>query len=175
MRKVVTFALAGIAGIALAEGAIAAAQPTNTMKVPLADGSTVTVQYVGDVAPTVTVVPGPRNQRLSRWMFPDFADFDRIFADMNRRHAELMRRMHDLSRRPRTGGPGVNLAAAGNLPEGSTSVSVVTVSNGGKTCTRTTEVVSQGAGKPPRVTSDVSGDCGPGASSTPKPATLNHT
>jgi hypothetical protein len=36
---------------------------------------------------------------------------------------------------------------------------VVSVSNNGKTCTRTTEVISQGPGKPPKVTSNASGQC----------------
>ena len=53
----------------------------------------------------------------------------------------------------------MNVAAYGNLPAGATSTSIVSYSNGGATCTRTTEVVSQGPGKPPKVTSNVSGDC----------------
>ena len=56
--------------------------------------------------------------------------------------------------------PGMNVASYGNLPAGADSVSVVSVSNGASSCTRTTEVVSQGSGKPPKVTTNVSGNCG---------------
>jgi len=55
--------------------------------------------------------------------------------------------------------PGLNVAAYGNAPAGTESVTVVSTSNGGKTCTRTTEVTSQGPGKPPKVVTNVSGDC----------------
>ena len=48
-------------------------------------------------------------------------------------------------------------------PAGETSTTVVSVSNGGATCTRTTESVSQGPGKPPKVTSSVSGTVRAGA------------
>ncbi|QIK95657.1 hypothetical protein G7076_03470 [Sphingomonas sp. HDW15A] len=176
MRKLLKIGLIGVAGAALAGAAVAAEQTAKTMQVPLADGSIVSIQYTGNVAPKVTVVPATRPVGLpSFWMLPDFAGFDRIFADMNRRHAEMVRRMESLSRQPLSGNPGLNLAAAGNMPEGSTSVSVVTVSNGGKTCTRTTEIVSQGNGKPPKVASGVSGDCSQGAKSDTKPALLNQT
>jgi hypothetical protein len=76
----------------------------------------------------------------------------------------------------------MNVASYGNLPAGANSVSVVTVSNGGASCTRTTEVVSQGAGKPPKVTTKVSGNCGgaapqpaPHAPPQPAPAALDRT
>jgi hypothetical protein len=51
------------------------------------------------------------------------------------------------------------------------SVTVVSTSNGAKTCTRTTEVMSQGSGKPPKLVSNVSGDCSsaPGAPAREKP------
>ena len=162
MRKLPTIALAGIAAAA-AGTALAADKATKTMQVPLADGSTVKIEYVGDVAPKVTVLPAARLPgRLSSWAFPEFADFDRMIADMNRRTAEMMRRIEDMRRQGLIGSaPGLNLASAGSLPAGTTSVSVVTVTNGGKSCTRTTETVSQGPGKPPRVTTNVSGDCGP--------------
>ena len=54
----------------------------------------------------------------------------------------------------------MNIASYGGMPDGATSVSVASTSNNGVSCTRTTEVVSQGADKPPKVTSNVSGDCG---------------
>jgi len=64
-----------------------------------------------------------------------------------------------------------SFAAYGNVPVGTSSVTLVSTSNGGKTCTRTTEVTSQGAGKPPKVISNVSGDCSaaPGAAAPERP------
>ena len=75
----------------------------------------------------------------------------------------MIRHAQDMSRQAATGAPGMNVAAYGNAPAGVTSTSVVSVSNGAGTCTRTTETVSQGPGKPPKVTSNVSGNCGPSA------------
>lgn len=163
MQKHLLYALAGLAATAVAGSAIAADQAIRTMHVPLADGSTIAVEYVGDVAPKVTVIPAtPWPVRISHRAMPGFANLDRMIADMNRRSVEVMRRMREMRNRDMAAGiPGMNLASAGSLPAGASSVSVVTVSNGGKSCTRTTEVVSQGQGKPPRVTSNVSGDCGP--------------
>jgi hypothetical protein len=61
-------------------------------------------------------------------------------------------------------GATANVASfGGGMPAGATSYSVVSVSNGSSTCTRTTEVVPQGNGKPAKVVSNVSGDCGPSA------------
>jgi len=170
MRMLPIIALSAIAAATVATGSPAADRAAKTEWVPLADGSTVMVEYYGDVAPRVTVVPVERTMTVRPLaIFPDFAGIDQMIADMNRRSAEMMRRMETVRR---TGGlaqmPGMNLASAGSLPAGASSVSVVSVSNGGKTCTRTTEIVSQGAGKSPKVTSNVSGDCGP-ASSPRKP------
>jgi hypothetical protein len=59
MRKAFGFILAGLGAAALAGAAVAASQDSHTMNVPLPDGSTARVEYVGDVAPKVTVVPAP--------------------------------------------------------------------------------------------------------------------
>ena len=176
MRKLSKFALAGAAVAALAGAAVAADQ-SKRLTVPLADGSVVAVDYVGEVAPKVRVIP-PRT--TSEWLLgaamPDIVGLDHILADMQRRHAELIRTIEAMtSRSLQPGGPGFNVASAGGMPQGSTSVSVVSVSNGDKTCTRTTEVVSQGAGKPPKVTTKLSGECGPRPAQGPSPAGLNHT
>jgi hypothetical protein len=134
------------------------------------------VEYIGDVAPKVTVAPA----QLARdsWMIglPSFAGFDRMFEQMDRQ----MRQIEQMARQPigTPGTPGMNVASYGNLPAGADSVSVVSVSNGGTTCTRTTEVVSQGAGKPPKVTTNVSGNCGAAAQPAPGAAPgkpIDHT
>ncbi len=155
------FAIAGTAA-ALAGTAIAASPKTHRMDVPLPNGGVVHVDYVGDVAPKVTVAPVQPGGLWAPMAFPAmpaFGNFDRMFDQMQ----QQMRQIEQVSRQA----PGMNIASYGGMPEGSRSVSVVTTSNGGTSCTRTTEIVSQGAGKPPKVTSNVSGNCGATSQAAP--------
>lgn len=160
MRRLPAFAFAGVAAAALAGTAIAAAPKSHVMSVPLPDGSVAKVEYVGDIAPKVTIAPRPLADAAAPWAmpFPSFAGFDRIIEQMNRETAAMMRQAQQAAHRPGVAAP--YIASYGNLPAGGTSTTVVSVSNGGGTCTRTTEVVSQGPGKPPKVTSNVTGQCG---------------
>jgi hypothetical protein len=169
VRKLPAFAFAGIAAAALAGTAIAAGPKTHVMNVPLPDGATARVEYVGDVAPKVTVTPGSMADMHDPWAtaFPSFAGFDRMFQEMNQRTQQMMRQAQEMARQPAGAAP--YIASYGNMPAGGTSTTVISVSNGGSTCTRTTEVVSQGAGKPPKVTSNVSGQCS-GAAGQPSAA-----
>ena len=159
MRKLPAFAFAGVAAAALAGTAIAAAPKTHVMNVPLPDGSVAHVEYVGDVAPKVTIAPRHMADVDMPWAmpFPSFAGFDRIMQEMQRQSQAMMRQAQAIAHQPLGAAP--YIASYGNLPAGETSTTVVSVSNGGATCTRTTEVVSEGAGKPPKVTSSVSGQC----------------
>jgi hypothetical protein len=150
MRKAFGLVLAGAGAATLAGAALAASRDTRVMNVPLPDGSTAQVQYVGDVAPKVTVLPAP---------LAPFDLFGRSAFDMQRQIDAMMRQIDQVARQPLAGAPDLNVAAYGNAPAGSTSVTVVSTSNGAKTCTRTTEVTAQGAGKPPKVETKVSGDC----------------
>jgi len=160
MRKLL--AVAGIAVAAVAGTAIAANSKSHVMNVALPDGSVAHIQYIGDVAPKVTVEPRRLAGIGADWapiVLPSFAGFDQMMARMNRQ-------IQEMARQP-LASPAMNVASYGNLPAGVTSTSVVSYSNGGATCTRTTEVVSQGPGKPPKVTSNVSGDCS--AAAVPQP------
>jgi len=153
---------AGIAAAALAGTAIAASPKIHRMDVPLPDGGVVHVEYAGDVAPKVTVAPAQPGGLWAPMAFPampDMRNFNRMFDQMQKQ----MQQIQQIGRQA----PGMNIASYGGMPDGSTSVSVVTTSNGGVSCTRTTEVVSQGAGKPPKVTSNVSGDCGAAPQAAP--------
>lgn len=174
MRKLPAFAFAAVAAAALAGTAIAAAPKSHVMDVPLPDGSVAHVEYVGDVAPKVTIAPRPlADAAAAPWAmpFPSFAGFDRMIEEMNRQSQEMMRQAQQMAQHP--GVPAPYIASYGNLPAGQTSTTVVSVSNGGGTCTRTTEVVSQGAGKPPKVTSSVTGQCGAGAAAAPSGGRVN--
>lgn len=162
MRKLPALAFAGAAAAALAGSAVAAGPKTRVMNVPLPDGSVARVEYVGNVPPKVTVEPRPiADIAAAPWAmpFPSFAGFDRMIREMNRRTEEMIRQAQEMARQPAVPGAAPVIAAYGNLPAGQTSTTVVSVSNGGATCTRTTEVVSQGPGKPPKVTTSVSGQC----------------
>lgn len=164
MRKAFGLVLAGLGAVAITGAAAAASQDVHVMNVPLPDGSTARVEYVGKVAPKVTVAPAP-----FAMSFPAFGMFDRSMFDMQRQIDAMMREVDRVARQPAGGVPGMNVAAYGNVPAGSTSVTIVSTSNGSKTCARRTEVTSQGAGKAPKVVSSVSGDCG-GAPAAEKPA-----
>ena len=160
MRKLPAFAFAGVGAAALAGTAFAAAPQTHVMNVPLPDGSIARIEYTGNVAPKVTIDPRPLADAAMPWAmpFPSFAGFDRMIKEMQRQSQAMMRQAQEIAHQPAGAAP--YIAAYGNLPAGETSTTVVSVSNGGATCTRTTEVVSQGTGKPPKVTSNVTGKCG---------------
>ena len=159
MRNAYAIVLAGLGAAAIAGAAVAASRDTHTMNVPLPDGSTARVEYVGDVAPKVTVTPAPVSP---------FGLFDRSMFDFQRQIDTMIHQVDALSRVPAPiAGGDIDLAAYGNAPEGSSSVTIVSTSNGSKTCMRTTEVTSQGASKPPKVLTTVSGDCGRAPAAAP--------
>ena len=167
---VVAFTAAAV----LAGTAVAASPKTHVMNVPLPDGSVARVEYVGDVAPKVTVAPPALPDDL--WptgMVPSLRGFDRMFEQMDRE----MQQIESMARTPASGGAsGLNVASYGSVPAGTRSVSVVSVSNGSGTCTRTTETISQGPGKAPKVTTNVSGDCGASAPQrAPASGAIDHT
>ena len=164
MPKALGFILAGLGAVTLTGAALAASRDTHIMTVALPDGSTAKVEYVGNVAPKVTVAPAPLPGP-----FAPFGLFDRSAFDMQRQIDAMMREVSQMARFPIAGAPGLNVAAYGNAPAGSSSVTVVTTSNVSKTCTRRTEVTSEGAGNPPKVVSSLSGDCGADAPAPGRP------
>lgn len=169
MRKAYAIVLAGLGAVALTGAAAAAGRDTHVMNVPLPDGSTARVEYVGNVAPKVTVTPAPMAS-----VFAPFGMFDRSMFDMDRQIDAMMRQVNDMAAHATAvGTPGMNVAAYGNAPAGTQSVTIVTTSNGTQSCTRRTEVTSEGAGKAPKVLSSLSGECGAaGAATRPKGPTV---
>ena len=161
MHKAFVIVLAGLGAVTLTGAAAAASRDTHVLNVPLPDGSTARVEYVGSVAPKVSVTPAPVQS-----IFAPFGMFDRGMFDMQRQIDAMMREMRNAPTRPLPGTPGFNIAAYGNAPAGTQSVTVVSTSNGNVTCTRTTEITSEGPGKAPKVVSNATGDCG-GAAATP--------
>jgi hypothetical protein len=165
--------LVGAAALAVAGAAVAATPAKHVMNVSLPDGSTAHIEYVGDVAPKVTIAPGPFAPFSIGWepmAIPDFSRIDRIMADMERQRAAILQQVQQMPHHG-IGIPTATIASYGNipsLPAGANSISVVSVSNGGATCTRTTRVTSEGPGKAPKVESSVSGNCSASAAPVPQ-------
>jgi hypothetical protein len=170
MPKLAMLAIAGAAAIA-ATGAHAAKGDKHVMDVPVPGGSTVHIEYYGDVAPTVTVAPRPF-AGIGAWPLAadPFPRIDAMIERMNRATRMMREQIRQAQSRAASGLPPANVVSYGTAPAGANSVSIVTVSNGRGTCTRTTEVTSQGPGKPPRVVSKVSGTCAPASNGTPQAA-----
>jgi hypothetical protein len=177
VRKLPLIALAGAAA-AIAATAVAARPQTHVMDVPLADGTMVHVEYAGNIAPKVTLAPQPLAGDWAPLAHPSFAGFDRMIEQMNQQTEALIRQARQMARQPLGGAATPYIASYGNAPAGVTSTTIVSYSNGGSTCTRTTETVSQGPGRAPKVTSSVSGNCaaaGTPAQPAPSSAPVSHT
>jgi hypothetical protein len=85
--------------------------------------------------------------------------------------AAMMAEAHALQARAlQAGGPGpsgLQQVVIGQAPAGSQSFSTISTFSGGHACTKSVQVLSQGAGKPPQVITKTSGDCGAAASISP--------
>ena len=163
MRTLSKLGLAAVCAAGLAGTAVAAVRTTHVMNVALPDGSVARVEYVGDVAPKVIVAPA-RPIAFAPFGFAAGLPMPALgmFEQMDREMAAAMRQIDEMARQPLANGKaGANFASFGSAPEGASSYSVVTVSENGHQCSRSTQVIGQGAGKPPKVISNASGDCGP--------------
>lgn len=166
MPKLRTAVLAGAATVLFAGAAAAATAKFHTMSVDLPDGSVAHIQYVGDVAPKVSVEPVDARQVAFLDPFAamdrQFADLQRVSAMMERQHAEMMRQLATAQAQATAAArPGGQFVVTGNMPAGSSyQYTIVSSSSGKGTCTQTVEWRSDGAGKQPQVTRASSGDCG---------------
>jgi hypothetical protein len=170
MHRLTKIALAIAIAAGIGGTAVAAAKSAHVKTVPLPDGSVVRVEYVGDVAPQVTVAPVAPVAIPQFGLPAGFGDpaFGGLFEQMDRQMAATMRQIDQLARQPlAAGAAGANPASYGSLPPGTSSYSMVTVSENGHQCSRSTQVIGQGPGKPPKVVSNVSGDCGSAPRSEP--------
>lgn len=181
MRIIQTALLAGVAAIGCLGVAALAQSPQpqaprsqlHVLTVGLPDGSVEQIRYRGDVAPQVVLAPagtpigafapmigfGPVADSGAAAVNSPFSMLERLSAQMDRQMAEMMRNAPLAPPALATPG-GMQQAALGKLPAGSQSYSFVSSFSGGKACSRSVEITSQGAGQPPRVVSHTSGDCG---------------
>ena len=173
--------LAGLASLAVAGAALAAEAPRfHMMNVNLPDGGVVHVRYSGDVAPIVTVGRAP----APRWIDPAgvFAGFDPApFAALDRIAAQMDLEAEAMLRQARLGAaagpsadagwPGLDLAAAGDLPAGAAAYSFVSETTSNGNCTRSVEVTRAAPNAKPNVVTHQSGNCAgsPAAQAAPAP------
>jgi hypothetical protein len=157
--------LAGASVLVLAGSAgIAQAQPrshrTHVLTLQLPGGGTEQIRYTGDIPPQVILVPATaRITALAQdWAAP-FAVLNQISSEMDQQMAALMHEAQALESMPlMLNGPiQVN---AGSLSPGVQSYTLVATMDGGNVCTHSTTITSTGNGTPPKVVSQVSGNCG---------------
>lgn len=154
LRKTV---LIGAAACMAAGGAAFAAGKSQVKTVDLGNGSVAQIEYAGDIAPRVTIVPAESDP---------FAQMDRMFAQMEAQRQQMMQQVAEMQRQATASGSQGNqmpgqIVVSTNAPAGSSySYTVVTsTSANGKSCTQTVEYSSDGKGAEPKVTRASSGDC----------------
>lgn len=157
MRWKRTTILAGGAAL-LAAGTAAAAEELHTMNVALPDGSVARIEYTGEIAPKVTIVPSGARTVI---VYDPFAGFDRMIAAMEARHRAMMLQMaalEEAAAEAAAGGQPGLVTVSGGLPAGVhySYVSSTTDANG---CTRTVEYRSDGSDQAPKVTRTSAGNC----------------
>jgi hypothetical protein len=165
MRFTRTTILAGGAALLVAGTAAAAAEKLHTLNVSLPDGSVAQIEYTGDVAPKVSVVPAAA---VPIAYADPFAELDRVAAYMEAQHRAMMQQvaaMEQAAARAGAGAPG-QVTVVGDLPAGThfTYVSSTTDANG---CTQTVEYSSDGSGAQPKVTRTSAGSCDKATSDAP--------
>lgn len=163
--------LLGAAALALLGAGVAEAATArlHTMKVDAPDGSVVHVQYSGDVAPRVEIVPvNAATPAEASAMMDPFAQMDQISAMMDAQMSAMMQRaalMQQHAARMQqqavaNGAPSdaPGFTVAGNVPKGMqvTYYSSSTDANG---CTRSSSYSSDGSGAEPKVTQVASDGC----------------
>ncbi|MFT4027632.1 MAG: hypothetical protein QM676_12635 [Novosphingobium sp.] len=163
MRKLHA-ALVAAGGLALAAGTAYAAGKLNTMNVALPDGSVAQIQYEGNVAPRVAILPQAASD--------PFAEMDRMQAEMQARHQAIMAQVAEMQARTQAqvqqqlaaaqqGSAGVpgRIVVSTDAPAGSYSFVSVSTTTSGNGCTQTIETRSDGTGAEPKVTRTSAGDC----------------
>ena len=166
--------LAGLGTLALAGVAAAADQKMHLLEVRLPDGSVEHIRYTGNVPPRIVFVPirqvrvpGLLADEVSADPFPSFG---RIFAEMNRRTDAIMRRAAAMTAQARPAPGQARTIAAGSMPPGAVRYSSFSVTTPKGTCSRSVQITSQGEGKPAKVVTQTSGDCGAAPAAPQKPA-----
>lgn len=157
-------AVLAVLGAGVAE---AASAKLHTMKIDAPDGSVVHVQYTGDVAPRVEILPADSVVEMDAdpvalQMADPFIQMERISAMMDAQMHAMMQRAALLQQHAvatggdASGAPG--LTVVGDMPAGMhvTYYSSTTNADG---CTRTVTYSSNGSGAAPKVVQAASDAC----------------
>jgi hypothetical protein len=162
-----------IVATALFATGIAVAASRHVMNVPLADGGVARVEYEGDVAPRVTVVPAAQSSGAPVAIADPFAEMDSMFAAMERRNDAMMREVAAMQAQAGAdpSSPVRQVSAGDGAPAGGnySFVSTTTTSSGG--CGHSVEVTQQPGAAPRRIERSF-GDCS-GAHAAPAPRAPN--
>ncbi|KMS52603.1 hypothetical protein V474_23905 [Novosphingobium barchaimii LL02] len=156
--------LIGAAALALLGAGVAEAATArlHTMNVEAPDGSVVQVQYTGDVAPRVQVVPADAMTPADMQLMGDpFAHMDRISAMMDAQMNVMMQRAALMQQQvgadgSAAGAPG--LTAASDAPQGM-HMTYYSTSTDASGCTRSVSYSSDGSGEAPKMTQVASDGC----------------
>jgi hypothetical protein len=118
-----------------------------TLQMP--GGGVEQIEYTGDVAPRVVLMPASRMVAVPMMDVDPFATLNRISAMMDQQAVAMLREVEGLQ-----GGilPG--------LPRGASGYSFVSTMSGTGVCTRSVQITYNGGNAPPRMVSSSSGDCG---------------
>jgi hypothetical protein len=152
MRVSLRSMLAGTAAI-LAAGVVTPAMAGDgqvhilTLQVP--GGGVEQIEYTGDVAPRVVLMPASRMVAVPMMDVDPFATLNRISAMMDQQAAAMLREVEGLQGDMLPG-----------LPRGASGYSFVSTMSGTGVCTRSVRITCNGGNAPPRMVSSSSGDCG---------------
>ena len=176
-----TALIAGAASALLAGAALAAHDESKTMLVALPDGSVQHIQYRGDVAPRLVILPAAQSVSLLGAAFgpgSPFAEMERISAAMDAQAAAMMRQAATLQAPvPAAQGKGVTMTNAQGEPVGVMHYSYVSSTTSADGCTQTVSYSSDDAAASgePRIIRTSSGDCGAGANPVGRPGAVTPT
>lgn len=157
-----------LAGTFLFATGIAVAATRHVMNVPLPDGAVARVEYEGEVAPSVTVLPAARPAAAPVAAADPFAEMDAMFAAMERRHEAMMREIAAMQAQAGPGSPARQISIGEGAPaaSGYSFVSTTTTSSGG--CGHSVEITQRPGAAPQRIERSF-GDCGrAGAAPSPR-------
>lgn len=125
----------------------------DVLSVQLPGGGVEQIQYTGDVAPRVVLVPAQSAVAMPMFAADPFATLDRISAMMDRQAAAMLQQVQAMTAAP--------IGAMPGLPPGASGYSFVSTMSGNGVCTRSVQITYNGANAAPKMVSSTSGNCGP--------------
>jgi hypothetical protein len=129
--------------------ALAGEGQVRVLMVPLPGGVIEQIQYTGDVAPRIVLVPSAM-VAVPVMSFDPFAALQRISAMMDQQAAAMLRPVDAM---PRMMTP--------NFPQGASGYSFVSTMSGNGVCTRSVRITYSSGDAAPKMVSSSSGDCRP--------------